>query len=815
MLIAGAIASVATAGITSGMSSWVLRGLVHAAVQTGVAAIGGADRKTLAQMALISFAGGALMGGPKSGAGGNLMRQAMLAGTGTLISQIGMTYGSEKQRTTWLVLGGAMGAAAGGSARAAANILKTLLIQQYAKSQDGGTERERLRKGMVLSAWGDLAGNALNAFMTKTAIGLALTGLGQKVDTKLSELKDNLTGRTAKMQEMVELFGPGAEAAREIPHEELRSRYEKLKTTLGTDPSQVKSFVDGAGRKVEAPKGLLLKLDDATGAISLSEPMELSPATLPGKLQPKEGPVRLLQGTFENKNGALALKEGVLDAGGKLIYLTEKGDYAPVADMAKNVARLGRAAAQAAANGEELAGDLAKSAAVTTTLLTTYFKNTGQDMTAGLGGASNDLAAYGKKAAALEQSTARLEAALVQSDFKTVYETLPVVQRQQKEISRLENQLGAKIGELKDFAAALTALQQTSGNLLPMVNQDVFQSAPTQDQVTENTLKHFTDEKHTLNAQTKKTLTQLAVLVDKGIIHPQVAAKWGEALVLSHDRLMAATPNTAGYHVKEGAAQFANKPLSSGKEVLDFGMQKVIFDDWAKMAETNPTLTQNFAYAGMIGSGVYAGLAVVTWAVQGGAFLLTQPLVAIGSVGAGKAAGYGLEKAGLEKEGADFWGGIFGGIGFGAAASQVKVMRAGPTWAKTAGRWMETNFNNAMKASILTKAPAGVPSRVDLSKLSEAELLAYRQKTAGGGVLRMEEKAAAGTFRQKAGEVALDTLLDVNPVKNRITSAAQDETKRRAVEWTPTTTNTVKQMADWAMDLVAMPFKPAQWLYGW
>ncbi|MGQ0644393.1 MAG: hypothetical protein ACT4O3_02760 [Elusimicrobiota bacterium] len=145
---------------------------VKTLIAVGSAAAAGADGKTIAQVAALSIASGLLEGGGNSRGSSMGLLDALQskAVLGTLVSQIGMNYGKEKQRTTWLVLGSAVqssGDEGNAGVNASLGMAKTYLLQLYAKADDGSgrTDRDRLRQGLVHSARGELLGSALNIAM--------------------------------------------------------------------------------------------------------------------------------------------------------------------------------------------------------------------------------------------------------------------------------------------------------------------------------------------------------------------------------------------------------------------------------------------------------------------------------------------------------------------------------------------------------------------------------------------------------------------------------------------------------------------------
>jgi hypothetical protein len=173
MLVANTMAQVATSNAAFGAANFAptafAAGAINVTVSVGVAAAGGADRRTLVQVAALSAVSSYLQdrvaAGASSGAQKGMSRgtQALIAGGGTLVGQVGMTYGSPNQQTIWMVLGSAVSASVGGTAPAAAGVVKTAFLQLYTKnnSAEGGTEQDRRRRGLVLSAFGEVVGSAV------------------------------------------------------------------------------------------------------------------------------------------------------------------------------------------------------------------------------------------------------------------------------------------------------------------------------------------------------------------------------------------------------------------------------------------------------------------------------------------------------------------------------------------------------------------------------------------------------------------------------------------------------------------------------
>ena len=140
---------------------------VSVAGQLGSAAAGGADAKTLWTVGALSVTSGLMTGGVSAGDSGATMTyaQGAVAISGALAQNIGMTYGKESQRTTWMLTGSmAQGASQGATGTAVYAGLRSYLVDLYARKSDGSglADTDRLRRGMVVQAAGELMGTVMS-----------------------------------------------------------------------------------------------------------------------------------------------------------------------------------------------------------------------------------------------------------------------------------------------------------------------------------------------------------------------------------------------------------------------------------------------------------------------------------------------------------------------------------------------------------------------------------------------------------------------------------------------------------------------------
>jgi hypothetical protein len=156
-------------------------------VQMGRTVMAGADKKTFLQVAAIAVLStvAAYAGAPNTPqdqAQSNLTTQAMWAGSGRFISEAGANFGPEKQRSTWMVVGGAVQSGAGNGSATAISLGQSMALAAYAKKNDasGSTDTERYRRGMVVEAVGGLIGNIYS-------LGLKLYG-DKQIEQKAATL---------------------------------------------------------------------------------------------------------------------------------------------------------------------------------------------------------------------------------------------------------------------------------------------------------------------------------------------------------------------------------------------------------------------------------------------------------------------------------------------------------------------------------------------------------------------------------------------------------------------------------------------------
>ncbi|HRY28884.1 MAG TPA: hypothetical protein P5079_02470 [Elusimicrobiota bacterium] len=191
------VAASTTFGTTAGTLNTTGR-IVYAGMKlvlsAGVAVAGGADRKTILKVVAISTVSGMLESLMVSAGDGR--GNVWLSGGGELVRQIGMTYGDEKQRSMWMILGSAMQSSAGGSTSAAWSILRIALIDAFARGRatQDGEELEMRRRGMVAQAWSELVGNMVSmgqmywsAKAARISSGLTKGGAAEVVKSEAAE----------------------------------------------------------------------------------------------------------------------------------------------------------------------------------------------------------------------------------------------------------------------------------------------------------------------------------------------------------------------------------------------------------------------------------------------------------------------------------------------------------------------------------------------------------------------------------------------------------------------------------------------------
>ncbi|MBI4395851.1 MAG: hypothetical protein HY548_02065, partial [Elusimicrobia bacterium] len=169
---------------------------VNAGLQMGVAKLSGADNRTVYQVGTLAAASGALQGLAFGGVekAGTLVK--VMAGTGEAVSRVGSTYGNEKQRSTWVILGSAISSSGGGIAsagQATASAAKQLGLIYYEKSRqkDGvGNEDEAIRRSLLTSQTSGLIGSAAGYLMSLKPVKTALAAVGLAAKSGLSKLAD-------------------------------------------------------------------------------------------------------------------------------------------------------------------------------------------------------------------------------------------------------------------------------------------------------------------------------------------------------------------------------------------------------------------------------------------------------------------------------------------------------------------------------------------------------------------------------------------------------------------------------------------------
>jgi hypothetical protein len=82
---------------------------------------------------------------------------------GEVVRQVGVKFGSEKQKTTWMLLGTGLSSSAAGNGNVSegtAAMLRSFLIHEISKKNDGSgaADQGRLERNYVLSAWAELGG---------------------------------------------------------------------------------------------------------------------------------------------------------------------------------------------------------------------------------------------------------------------------------------------------------------------------------------------------------------------------------------------------------------------------------------------------------------------------------------------------------------------------------------------------------------------------------------------------------------------------------------------------------------------------------
>jgi hypothetical protein len=548
---------------------------------------------------------------------------------------------------------------------------------------------------------------------------------------------------------------------------------------------------------------------------SISDPKIINQATEQLSIR-----LRLMDGSFQ-------AKDAVLTVGGEKTYLDAQGKATPVSSIEKGVLAATVEAAPMVTGAKKLATAEENNGRAAVAQIDNILGRTGQVPEGAL--APTDEAARLKATAeGFSRQASAAKADLAGENYGEVLTALPSLKEQGAALQAEQSLLTTKSEALRGFSKSLCGLSADLTTLVPQVNQDgIMSGTPTLDQMADNARRYFPEEKGAINAKTRQALVQLTALVDGGVLDPGVGAAWGKGLVAAHDRLMMATPNTVGYHAKEVGGAFLNRPISGTKELLDFGMQRQIFDGWEKMADTNPKATLAFARVGLGASWIIAGASAVVWAKEAGILMLGKPLLALGAYGAGKLTGYGLERAGVEKEGAEFWGNILGGLGFGVTAGRAGVLQASPSWARTAGTWLEGNFSGVMGKEVgnlgIMEKPIGqlftkeaVPvAGNQFAHLTDEQLARAMEERVGGKIVSLKRVGGFEAVRATGGKAVLDALLDMNPVKNRITDASREEAISGAIQWTPSTTGALQKAISWTIGFMTMPLRPARLIYGW
>ncbi|MBK9694669.1 MAG: hypothetical protein IPO76_04640 [Elusimicrobia bacterium] len=186
MMAANFGATVLTAGLSDAFNMAKSgQVLLNVGTSLGVAAAGGADLKTMFQVGAIAAVNGLVAkagapGGSKGGSGFDV--GALIVGGGELVRQLGLNFGPENQRTTWVIVGSAIQGTAGAGVigvegAAVSNAIKTFIMEEYAKSANGsgGTELERRLRGMVVQEMSGLVG---------TLVGRMSKGIQAVFDTE-------------------------------------------------------------------------------------------------------------------------------------------------------------------------------------------------------------------------------------------------------------------------------------------------------------------------------------------------------------------------------------------------------------------------------------------------------------------------------------------------------------------------------------------------------------------------------------------------------------------------------------------------------
>lgn len=133
--------------------------------QMAVAKAGGANSKTMWTVAALTLVTSIVNGG-RSGAGSGAMtgaQQAFAIG-GSLVTNIGLTYGKQSQRTTWMALGSGLSGASGDMRGIPMSVMKTFAVQLYAKKNDGSglVDQDKINQGLITQAVGEAAGSVMD-----------------------------------------------------------------------------------------------------------------------------------------------------------------------------------------------------------------------------------------------------------------------------------------------------------------------------------------------------------------------------------------------------------------------------------------------------------------------------------------------------------------------------------------------------------------------------------------------------------------------------------------------------------------------------
>ncbi|MBL0058260.1 MAG: hypothetical protein IPP35_03940 [Elusimicrobia bacterium] len=208
--------------------------------QMAAASAGGANGKTLWTVGALAVTTGLLNRGVGFSDTGEIptYTQGALTIAGSLVSTLGLTYGDQKQGTTWLTLGSFLTGAGSGGQGAASSALKTYGVQMYSKSNDGsgGLDENRLNRGLINQAVAEFAGGVM--------------ALGEKKFREVQEIRA-----------VQKLRAQGIN----ITLQEYRQAMASLPAPKMTVRAFMRGLLDGLASPVRAIAGLGMGLNDISG----------------------------------------------------------------------------------------------------------------------------------------------------------------------------------------------------------------------------------------------------------------------------------------------------------------------------------------------------------------------------------------------------------------------------------------------------------------------------------------------------------------------------------------------------------------------